>query len=258
MRLIPILMSLLIAISLAGPVRAAPGDCVILLHGLARTEYSFGPMARVLRVRGYFTVVPGYDSTSARVQTLVENTLPQAVARCGERRVHFVTHSMGGLLLRVWLRDHRPANLGRVVMLAPPNQGSELVDALGHLDLFDWLNGPAGQQLGTGPEDLPARLPPVDFELGVVSGTRSLNPLYSELIPGRDDGKVSVASTEVQGMKAQIIMPVTHTFIMQAPAVIAQVLLFLEEGRFDAELDWQSVFPAKDLTCLIGICGDDD
>nr|WP_099913262.1 alpha/beta fold hydrolase [Puniceibacterium antarcticum] len=242
----------------AGPARAAPGDCVILLHGLARSEYSFALMARVLTVRGYKTVVPGYESTSARIQTLVDETLPQAMAQCGERRVHFVTHSMGGILLRVWLRDHRPALMGRVVMLAPANHGSELVDELGGLELFTWLNGPAGQQLGTGPEDLPAQLPPVDYELGVVSGTRSLNPLFSELIPGQDDGKVSVASTEVAGMKAQIIMPVTHTFIMQAPSVMAQVLVFLEDGQFDPDLDWTKVFSARELACLVGICGDDN
>ena len=217
------------------PQAPASGDYVILLHGLARSNRSMRKLEKHLIDHGYRVINVDYPSTKYPIEYLAENVLSEVVASCDsspETKIHFVTHSMGGIVVRYFLKHFGMPNLGRVVMLSPPNQGSELVDHLKDSTVFRKRNGPAGQQLGTDTDSLPLKLGPVDFELGVITGDRSFNPVSSMILPGPDDGVVSVARAKVKGMSDFIIMPNSHTFIMKSKKVIRQVLHFLEHGEF--------------------------
>jgi triacylglycerol lipase len=223
-----------------GTVHAASGpaaECVILLHGLGRTNHSMDKMADALSDSGYLTVNLDYPSREQRIEVLAETTIPPGIDQCMQgdaSRIHFVTHSMGGILVRYYLAHHPVARLGRVVMLSPPNQGSEAADELKETPLYRWINGPAGQQLTTGPDSLPARLGPVHYPVGIITGNQSAfyDAWTADIIPGENDGKVSVARARVQGMTDFLVLPYTHTFIMTAPEVIAQTRYFLRHGHF--------------------------
>lgn len=183
---------------------------------------------------GYGVANQSYASTSYPIEQLASRAINSALAHCPDNaRIHFVTHSMGGILVRQYLKSHTLPNLGRVVMLGPPNQGSEIVDVLGRIPGFSLINGPAGMQLGTDKNSVPVELGQVDFECGVTAGTRTINLLLSALISGQNDGKVSVENTKVAGMKDHIVLPVTHPFMMVNPAVISQVVEFLNHGQFN-------------------------
>lgn len=211
-------------------------EWVILLHGMGRLRHSLRRLERHLKGLGYATLNLGYPSTSASIETIAETHLAGAVEHCrahGAAKIHFVGHSLGGMIVRQYLQNHAVPEDSRLVMLAPPNQGSEIVDLLGSFFLYRWFTGSAGRRLGTGPEDIVHRLKPLAIEVGVIAGNRSINPLFSALLSGANDGTVTVQSTRLPEMRDFIVVPATHTFLMRSPLVLRQVGHFLKHGRFD-------------------------
>lgn len=228
---------MIVLAGLAAVSKASEG--VILLHGLCRSDRSMARMASALESAGYVVVNVDYPSRTATVESLADTVIKDALAHprlAAVTRIHFVTHSMGGILVRQYLKSRDIPRLGRVVMLGPPNQGSEIVDKLGDFVLFGKIHGPGGSQLGTTSNSLPNRLGAVDFELGVIAGDRSINWINSlTMITGRDDGKVSVRRTRIAGMKDHIVIHAAHPFIMRNKQAISATIRFLGTGAFGSK-----------------------
>ena len=235
--LIPLILS-------AGPLatgvaKAKSTDCVILLHGLGRTADSMDDMAEALQSAGFITVNIDYPSREFPIEKLAVDAITRGIRQCSsnsKERIHFVTHSMGGILVRYYLTQSKVPALGRVVMLSPPNQGSEVVDQLKDKAFYQWSFGPAGQQLGTNPDGFVFGLGPVTYPVGIITGSdhNLFDSWSSRQIPGANDGKVSVERAKVEGMSDFLVLPHDHTFIMNQKDVIEQTIHFLRHGRFQA------------------------
>jgi len=211
-------------------------EWVILLHGLGRFRQSMRGLEQHLKGLGYSTINLAYPSTTKTIETIAETHLARAVQGCeaqGAGKIHFVGHSLGGLIVRQYLQQHSVPAGSRLVMLSPPNQGSELVDLLMQVPLYRWITGPAGQEIGKGPESVANRLKPVAIDVGVIAGNFSINLVFSAFLDGPDDGMVSVKSAMLPEMRDFITVSNTHTFIMKDPLVMRQAAHFLKHGKFD-------------------------
>ena len=212
-----------------------PAECVVLLHGLARTEKSLEKLEHRLEDEGFHVLNLGYPSREKTIEALSFETIPAAIEQCSKLntgKIHFVTHSMGAILVRYYTEHNEVPNMGRVVMLSPPNKGSEVVDKFKDLGIFKMIYGPAGGQLGTGPDSLPKALGAPNYEVGIITGDKTINPLFSSLIKGADDGTVSVDSARLEGMQDFLVVSKTHPFIMYDTKVFDQIIAFIRNGRF--------------------------
>jgi pimeloyl-ACP methyl ester carboxylesterase len=218
--------------------REAGADTVVLLHGLGRGSGSMRKLAKVLGDDGYRVCLVDYASTRHGPPELVRQ-VTAAMDDCAptQGRMHVVTHSLGGILLRAWARDYGDQLTGHAVMLAPPNAGSALSDVVEHSGLLRAVLGPTGADLGTHPFSFPNRLGPARFAPGVIAGTRSLHPLGYFLLEGPNDGTVTTRSARMAGMRDFVTVHRAHSFIMGAPEVIYEVGVFLRDGCFSRKLE---------------------
>jgi acetyl esterase/lipase len=215
--------------------KGAMQDGVVLLHGISRTSRSFRKMEAAIEASGFATFNLDYASRRKALESLAEDIHPaiELFAAGIEGSIHFVGHSMGGLLARAYLAKYRPERLGRVVMLGTPNSGSEIADRLQNVLPYRAWFGPAGQQLITTRDAaLDAILPPVDYPVGIIAGDRSIYPVSSVFLPKPHDGRVSVANTRLNGMVDHIVINASHPSLVRSRLAIEQTIAFLREGRF--------------------------
>ncbi len=228
---------------IAAPARSEEpdgnGQCVVLLHGLFRSSLAMKPLEWHLEGEGYTVVNLSYSSTLYSIEELAETAVRESLQSChsqGVHRIHFVTHSLGGILVRQFAANEKIEGLERVVMLGPPNQGSQVADYYSSKGWLSFFEPQAMVQLGTGDESIPRALGPVDFELGVIAGTVREETLLPGFPDEVSDGTVSLSEAMVPGMLELLQMPVTHTFMVWNPMVMSQVVHFLQYGTFDQDL----------------------
>lgn len=210
-------------------------DYVVLLHGIGRDAGILNELESYLNRHDYETHNETYPSTMYSILSLahhiylrIQHDFPDR-----QRRIHFVAHSMGGILARVIISKYRPANLGRVVMIGPPNKGSAIIDRLKQFKFFHRIMGPAALQLSAEDKSFVKSLPPVDYDVGVIAGNQSSEPWFSLFLSGENDGKVTVDSTRLEGMKDHIVIPASHVGLVSHDETLKQVLHFLEQGEFE-------------------------
>ncbi len=237
------LLLLLLGLGAIQPLKAQPKpDYLILLHGLARSERSMLIMEFHLRKYNYRIFNINYPGRTLPIDEIAAGLADSVARYCPDttRTINFITHSMGGIVLRYYLAQHQLPNLGRVVMISPPNKGSQLVDRMGDWWIFKKLMGPPGEELGTDSLSVPMHLPPVNYPVGIIMGDHSLGPLFSKVLPGPDDGLVSVADAKVAGMDDFLLVPRNHFTIKYSARVAAEAVYFLKNGVFEHER-WNSM-----------------
>lgn len=209
-------------------------ECVVLVHGLRANSSFMEELENALVDSGYRVLSVDYPSSQYKIQALADTAIGTALMMCGSccDTVHFIGHSMGNTLIHYYLQKTRPGKVHRIVMIAPVNQGTELINRLEWIPGFATLNSPAGMQLGCGPDRFLQSLSPLPHDIGIIAGNRTINPIASLIIPGKDDGRVSIEHTKMQGMDDFILVPSNHHWIVKKDSTVRSALRFIQHGHF--------------------------
>lgn len=215
-------------------IRESEGDRVVLLHGLWRSHHAMDELALDLHAKGYETINLPYPSFRKSLDEIVTEVAEQLGD--SDKKTHFVTHSMGGIVIRKLAHDFPNKVTGRIVMLAPPNQGSEIIDWMEDCSFVQWSLGPGGMELSS--ESVTQSIPGFSHqeEVGVIMGCGQNLPIFQPLLDGENDGIVTVDGGMTEGVSELIVTPTNHCFIMANPKVKAQITEFLSKGCFKQEM----------------------
>jgi len=217
------------------------GDYVVLIHALVKCSWGMYKLEKSLASEGYEVINPSYLTRKYNIEDLAQKFLEKTLRKfCTDpkKKIHFVTHSLGAIIVRKYLETNSRLNIGRIVMIAPPNRGSEFADFLKSnfftKKLYKIIFGPVGLQLGARKNSyVNTRLEKtIKYETGVIAGNYCLNPFAPFFIKGANDGLVSVSSTKIKGMKDHITLPCGHKFIISSEECLNQVSYFLNYGHF--------------------------
>ncbi|MFK7839161.1 MAG: alpha/beta hydrolase [Bdellovibrionales bacterium] len=214
---------------------------IVLLHGILRSKTDMMLLENSLTKNGYDCINILYPSREKKLEDIadfVDSEIKNNPLYCPQKPLNFVTHSMGGLVTRYYITTYKPQNLGKVVMLSPPNSGSEFADFLSENEilspLFKNIFGPASEQLTTDYKHIDND---ITYPLGIIAGSASINPLAPWILNGEHDGIVPVERTKINGMSDHITMKSTHSLMMFNPKVIEQVVYFIKNEKFNHPKD---------------------
>ena len=210
-------------------------QCVVLVHGLWRSGWAMRSIANDLNDFAYQTVSISYPSTSMNIPEIAANYLPPAIEECeqgGAEQIHFVSHSMGGIVVRQYLQNNHLPLGSKVVMLSPPNQGSELSEKFGDASWYQHIVGPAGASLSKKEGGIISRLKAVKEPVGIIAAYRGWSVWPSAWLPEPNDGTVSVESMKLAEMNDFVLINDGHAMMRFNMDIHQQIRYFLAKGEF--------------------------